>query len=265
MKVIKILCLYIIFSLLISQDWTIKIEAEINLWGTGNIASDEENYIGVDENALDGYDVLDVPEPPHLPNNYITIYFPHPEWESDFSNNFTQDIKFNDLELFSEEGKTWYAEIYSDASGETMLNVQPNENFPNCEYSLMIDGIEHINAENIVFYLEGFSIKNLEFNVYNCENLEKALISIPDKIDMKIFPNPFNGNSKIEYNVFYPTITNINIYDINGRVIEKKNNFISSAGKNEYRINSNLIKTGIYFIKIETEKRIETKKFIVLK
>ena len=32
-------------SLLIAQDWTIKIEAEINLWGMGNFASDDENFI----------------------------------------------------------------------------------------------------------------------------------------------------------------------------------------------------------------------------
>ena len=47
MKLIKNICLYIIFSPLFSQDWTIKIEAEINLWGMGNIASDEENYIPI--------------------------------------------------------------------------------------------------------------------------------------------------------------------------------------------------------------------------
>ena len=45
----------------------------------------------------------------------------------------------------------------------------------------------------------------------------------------------------------------------------KKNNFISSFGKNEYRIKSNLLNSGIYFIKIETEKAVEIKKFIVLK
>ena len=146
MKFKKIIIFFMIACQVIAQEWAIKIETEINLWGTDNFSSDEENYIGVDGNALDEYDILDVPEPPHLPNNYITMYFPHPEWESDFSLNFTQDIKLNDSGLFSEPGKTWYGEIYSDASGEASIIIEPDLNFPNCDYSFLIDEIE-LNVE----------------------------------------------------------------------------------------------------------------------
>ena len=75
MEFIKTLSLFAIFSLAISQNWSVNIRTEINLWNSNNIATDYENYLGVNENALDSYDILDVPEPPTIPNNYISLYF----------------------------------------------------------------------------------------------------------------------------------------------------------------------------------------------
>ena len=44
--VISIIVLIAIFSLGTSQNWSINIKAEINLWNSNNIATDYENYLG---------------------------------------------------------------------------------------------------------------------------------------------------------------------------------------------------------------------------
>ena len=61
--------------------------------------SDIENYFGVLKDATDGHDSdYDILEPPNNPGNWISLYFPHPEWENNLGDNFTQDIRGNILE-----------------------------------------------------------------------------------------------------------------------------------------------------------------------
>ena len=264
----KIICyLLIFFSFLISQNWTIKIQAEINLWGMNNYSTDEENYLGVDENALDEYDILDVPEPPHVPSNYITLYFPHPEWESNFSSNFTQDIKFNSNNLFNEEGKLWFAEIYSDAAGDVLITTEPSSDFPNCQYSIIVDNEEYLNQQNIDFYINPYDIKEIEIKVYNCEELKIDNVFIENELNLQIYPNPFNNKSIIEYNLFKTEKVDINIYDIKGKkvLLNNQQNRLSPAGKNSYQLNFKETKSGIYFLTIKTDQTVTTKKFTVIK
>ena len=59
----------------------------------------------------------------------------------------------------------------------------------------------------------------------------------------------------------------MNIYNIMGKKITFDNNINSmhNNGRIYSNINSNNLKSGIYFLKIENNNTIETKKFIVLK
>jgi hypothetical protein len=54
-------------------------------------ARDNLNVIGASKQALDGYDVLDHREPPPI-GSFISVYFPHPEWEKN-PGNYAVDIR----------------------------------------------------------------------------------------------------------------------------------------------------------------------------
>ena len=55
---------------------------------------DSENFAGVASAATDAFDAgFDVPEPPHAPSQYISLYFTHPEWNHPLGANFSQDIR----------------------------------------------------------------------------------------------------------------------------------------------------------------------------
>ena len=268
MKFKKHLNICMFLGILFGQDWKIQIEVEINAWnGNFDFPTDTENYLGVDYMATDGYDSggIDVPEPQPSPGNYIRFYFPHPDWETNFSTLFAQDIKLNEEALLTETGKTWNAEMYSNTSGETIITLEPNEDFPNCDYSLTLGSNEYLNATEIMVTLEAYEIKDIEINVFNCEELNKENVFIPEKLDVQIFPNPFNGNGTIKYNIINTLETKMNIYNIEGKkvLIETKSN--QRDGKKQININSNNLNSGIYFIEIKNKKRREIKKFTILK
>jgi len=67
-------------------DWRVRLSAEVE--GT----RDPMNYAGVAAAASEGYDMLDVSEPPPaMPT--VSLYFPHTDWGEERSGNYAQDIR----------------------------------------------------------------------------------------------------------------------------------------------------------------------------
>ena len=115
-----------------SNDFMIKVSVSMIPYDNQNIESisDSENYLGVLEVATDGYDPdYDILDPPNGVGNWITLYFPHPEWEHSLGDNFTQDIKGNmflDLENRTIE---WNFNVESNAYGTINLDFESVDNY----------------------------------------------------------------------------------------------------------------------------------------
>jgi rhodanese-related sulfurtransferase len=80
-----------------------------------------------------------------------------------------------------------------------------------------------------------------------------AVHSYPEKYEVQVFPNPFNGS------VHIVTLSDalIFIYDIRGRLIEKLNSPVwSPAGS---------LGSGLYFVNVQINDKVLTKKVIYLK
>ncbi|MBN1481750.1 T9SS type A sorting domain-containing protein [candidate division KSB1 bacterium] len=94
-----------------AAEWTMQIHAK-----TDN-AIDTDNYAGADPNATDGFDALyDVPNPPPPPENFINLFFSHPEWDYPLSDIFTRDIR--STENLVHRAKTWDFCIETDQIGQ---------------------------------------------------------------------------------------------------------------------------------------------------
>ena len=80
-----------------TNDWSIQIIASMQPWVNLETIFDENNVLGVSDSASDDFDSLDIPEPPPSFSNWISGYFYHPEWDSIFGDNFTQEYKSNEF------------------------------------------------------------------------------------------------------------------------------------------------------------------------
>ena len=74
--------------------WGWQMTGNIDGWGIFP-ATSEHNYLGFSATASNGFDAsLDIPEPPlGASQNYVSVYFAHPEWSNIYGDNFTQDVK----------------------------------------------------------------------------------------------------------------------------------------------------------------------------
>ena len=105
-------------------------------------------------------------------------------------------------------------------------------------------------AKAILRYYETF---NYNFEIGVCKNVSTQYI---DNERIRIFPNPTDGNFKIEG---IPSFAKIRIYDTIGRVVKE----MEISNTNEMNLN---LKKGFYFIEIfEKEKRLGIKELVVIK
>jgi len=81
----------------LTSDWNIQIITSMQPWSILDSILDENNILGVSDSSSDDFDAMDAPEPPPSPGNWISGYFYHPEWDSIFGDNFTQEYKSNEF------------------------------------------------------------------------------------------------------------------------------------------------------------------------
>ena len=81
---------------------------------------------------------------------------------------------------------------------------------------------------------------------------------IPENFELKQnYPNPFNPNTKISFSINNRTIVSLNIYDINGRLIQNIYHAKTPAGYYHFIWNADNLSSGIYFLSLEYDKKIK--------
>ena len=114
------------------------------------------------------------------------------------------------------------------------------------------------------------SIDNGEF-VFSQVSLPALSVSNntqPERTNIlqKVYPNPFNSNTTIEFSV-KNDIENMEllIFDINGRKLETLFSGYMGSGSKSIQWNSGQYSSGIYFVALETKYSIESKKLVLVK
>ena len=89
---------------------------------------------------------------------------------------------------------------------------------------------------------------------------------MPSKLTIKsVYPNPFNPTVNVEFYNPNVSMVNINIVDLNGKIIETIYNSILSIGYHQMNWEATHKSSGIYFLIIQSENSILTEQLILLK
>jgi hypothetical protein len=79
------------------------------------------------------------------------------------------------------------------------------------------------------------------------------------------FPNPFNPNTNIKFDIAKSGMVKLNIYDITGRVVSTLVDESFKAGTYNYDFNASNLSSGVYFYKLETPDFTSIRKMILVK
>ena len=73
------------------SEWHVQVKASSGFW------HDDRNYAGGAPGCTDEYDnEYDLPNPPEQPDDWIDVFFPHPEWNHHLGDFFSADFRAGD-------------------------------------------------------------------------------------------------------------------------------------------------------------------------
>ena len=96
-----------------------------------------------------------------------------------------------------------------------------------------------------------------------------SINEIPNDIKMfelsQNYPNPFNPSTTIKYSIIQTANVELNIYDVNGRLIEKLVNSVQKPGNHSEVWNAEKLASGIYFYELKTSLGSVMKQCLLVK
>ena len=91
-------------------------------------------------------------------------------------------------------------------------------------------------------------------------------IIIPDEISLlPAYPNPFNPSTHLQFTVPNDMDVAINVYDINGRLIDEVVNSNLSRGYYNFEWDASQFSSGVYFIQLRSGQNQEIQKVVLMK
>ena len=113
-----------------------------------------------------------------------------------------------------------------------------------------------------------YRIKQVDFDgsfEYYELNQEIDIVALNTYTLSQNFPNPFNPETKIKFNLPSSAEIIIKVYDIRGKEIKTLINEYKQAGTYEVEFNASNLPSGVYFYKMISGSYSETKKMILLR
>jgi hypothetical protein len=107
------------------------------------------------------------------------------------------------------------------------------------------------------------------FEIYNgVSYVQPEEHFVPEHYGISVYPNPFNGITHIEFNIRPQDITDVEIFDIIGRVIKRFEPFEYTSQNivwNTNRSGSRELSSGVYFVILRTKDNLYSQKLLLLK
>lgn len=102
--------------------------------------------------------------------------------------------------------------------------------------------------------------------VLDCTSLDNnADIISNDLYINRLYPNPFNPNINIEFSINRPQNIIINVYDINGRLVQNIENTFYDYGMHNISWESKSVSSGTYLIEIQSESQTVIRQINLIK
>ncbi|MCB5230341.1 MAG: T9SS type A sorting domain-containing protein, partial [Candidatus Cloacimonas sp.] len=94
---------------------------------------------------------------------------------------------------------------------------------------------------------------------------DKSDIVKPLSMSLKNYPNPFNPETTISFNLPMASEVELSIYNIKGQLVERVINRPMEAGQHKIVWNGNDVSSGLYFYKLTTPEGSLINKMMLLK
>ncbi|MCK6621613.1 MAG: choice-of-anchor D domain-containing protein [Calditrichaceae bacterium] len=255
-----------------------KSPGEESGWQLQMVAESALNYaisvVGMHGQAKPGRDYLDYSNPPVMGDEYVSMYFRHPEW------NPTRADFCSDFRPLNSQGEVWYFNINS--SGRIVdFRLRNLENLP-ANFRVVLFDAKYRNRYHLS---EGqrVSLRDLSPGEDNrfvllvgtdsfieAESGNVVLMQPSDHALLENYPNPFNPETYIRYRLASSAKVSLKIYNLLGQEVASLVDEFQPAGFYEVRWDGRArsggeAASGVYFFTINAGEFTRTQKMILLR
>ncbi len=85
------------------------------------------------------------------------------------------------------------------------------------------------------------------------------------QFSLSVYPNPFNAQTRISYEVEKPGMVTLELYDVTGRLTQSLVNERQNGGRHDYALDAADLPSGSYFLRLMAESSIRTERILLLK
>lgn len=195
--------------------WEVAIEAQCGE------ARDLANYVGVSDQAETEWDELDLFEPPTI-SEYITVRFPHHNWQHN-PDNYTTDYRAK-----SEAGYFWDFEIETNYENQPVeVKFSAHDSIPaNFQRQLVqrnFNFIHDLEISPVVNFVSGYpeTVHRFRLIIGTDEFVSQHDLGagqLPDQFTLyQNYPNPFNSTTMIRFFLPAQDVVSLKIFNILGQ------------------------------------------------
>ena len=96
-----------------------------------------------------------------------------------------------------------------------------------------------------------------KYEIEGCNAVQENNIQLSDlPYQMKTYPNPFNPETRIEFEIMENAGVELTVYDLKGRLVKRLVNGKMSAGKHFVDWDGSNVSSGIYFCRLAVDGRV---------
>jgi hypothetical protein len=252
----------------------IPVQIDVGGIGTPNYLNDQI-WTEALEYGYTGGDIINLPDTLQIGNTNVEEVFRTELRNLTFYQVRLDEGLYNITLMFAETQYNFptsrifdvYAEgqlIFDDLNIYVEAGLNMNTAVEKTVQSLEItDGILELYFDGIVGHPVLSGIK-IEKSLTDIEN--KELTILPQNFQWKIYPNPFNPYTNLEYQLSKSEQVEIDLCNVQGQFIKRLIREKQSAGNHIIHFDANLLSSGVYFFSIKIGDRIhEIKKAVYLK
>ena len=184
-------------------------------------------------------------------NRILILYqkYNHPNQDSLFSGAFITDTLGNIQAINEYMTKTSYTSLYNIIDNPSPTSILFTGT---TDYNSVYERVLVVKTDSTL-YAPPVSVNNISQTV-------------PEKFYLnQNYPNPFNNSTQITFGIRKKGIYKLTVYDVTGKIVDELFNQSLEPGEYKTDFNAEKLSSGIYFYRLESDKAIITKKFVLLK
>ena len=156
---------------------------------------------------------------------------------------------YNQAWVSADTGRTWQ-----------VRTIEP----PYADQSIGFEGLKYSTEQHRIWAIAGVGTCYLEADELLAAS-GPLVLKPADYTLLAVYPNPFNSETSIRYDLLKREHVEIGLYNIEGKLVRTLADDVQSAGRHELNLNMYDTASGLYFVRLQTPSHVQTTKIILLK